>query len=148
MTSNFRTATTGAVGEANLFPPSLSVLPTPAATQQLPGVMQRVAAVPGLSRAEVRAADATAMAGTLQGLWAAMTNRPVEDLFDGEMHPDGTPRFNSQVAVWLIGQISEVYGRRLVNLSAVKDPETIRSLGGLSRLLVGAIRADAKRTAA
>jgi hypothetical protein len=89
------------------------------------------------------------MAATLQGLWGAMKNRPVEKLGDGEMHPDGTPRISSQVAVWLIGRITQAYGcPKLVNLSRVKDVEALRSLGGLAGLLVGVIDADTEGTMA
>jgi len=110
---------------------------------------QRVADVPGLSRSELRGADGPAMAATLQGLWGAMKNRPMEKLADGEMHPDGTPRISSQVAVWLIGRIAQAYGcPKLVNLSRVKDVEALRSLGGLAGLLVGVIDADTEGTMA
>jgi hypothetical protein len=138
---------------AGLFPPSVYVLPavpvSQAALRPQPRstLAQRVADVPGLSRADLRAADAPAIAATLQGLWAAMKNRPVEEIAHGEMHPDGTPRISSQVAVWLVGRISEAYGReKLVKLSGVKDPETLRSLGGLTRLLIGVIVSDTKGT--
>ncbi len=138
-------------GGGSFFPPSVSVLPAGPASrvaQQPPSnLTQRVADVRGLSRAELRAADGPAMAVTLQGLWGAMKNRPVEKLADGEVHPDGTPRIGSQVAVWLIGRISEAYGRpKLVNLSRVKDVEALRSLGGLAGLLVGVIEADTEGT--
>jgi hypothetical protein len=110
---------------------------------------QRVAALPGLSKAELRGADAETMAATLQGLWAAMKNRPVEELAAGEIHQDGTPRISSQVSVWLIGRISEAYGRRkLVHLSRVKDVEALRSLGGLTKLLMSVIDADTEGTSA
>lgn len=137
------------------FPPSVSVLPAvplprvaqPA--QPRSPLAQRVANVPGLSRAELRAADAPAMAATLLSLWGAMKNRPVENLADDGMHPDGTPRISSQVAVWLIGRISEAYGcPNIVNLSRVKDVDVLRSLGGLAGLLVGVIDADTKGTTA
>lgn len=108
---------------------------------------QRVAAVSGLSRSELRAADASAISATLLGLWAAMTNRPAHELAAGEIHQDGTVRISSQVAVWLIGRISEAYGRRkLVNLSRVKDVESLRSLGGLTGLLEAVINADTEGT--
>jgi hypothetical protein len=136
---------------AGLFPSSGYVLPAVMVSrvalrpQPRSTLAQRVADVPGLSRADLRAADAPAMAATLKGLWAAMKNRPVEELAHGEMHPDGTPRISSQVAVWLIGRISQAYGReKLVKLSGVKDLEALRSLGGLTRLLIGAIDTDAK----
>lgn len=134
----------------NFFPASVSAVPTiPAPTAAQPGLTlaQRVAAVPGLSRSELRAADATAMSTTLLALWAAMTNRPVHELAAGEMHPDGTVRISSQVAVWLIGRISEAYGRRkLVNLSRVKDVESLRSVGGLTGLLGAVLNADTEGT--
>lgn len=134
------------------FPASVSAVPTiPAPTtttaQPGPNLAQRVAAVPGLSRSELRAADATAMAATLLELWAAMTNRSAQELAAGDVHPDGTARISSQVAVWLIGRVSAAYGRRkLINLSRVKDLESLRSLGGLTGLLGSVINADTEGT--
>jgi hypothetical protein len=135
------------------FPPSLSVVPTvPAVTSALAAqaglnLAQRVSAVPGLSRSELRVADAAAISATLLSLWAAMKNRPVEELASGEMHQDGTLRLSSQVAVWLIGRVSEAYGRRtLVRLSGVKDVEVLRSLRGLAGLLGAVINADKEGT--
>lgn len=133
----------------SFFPPSVSAVPSVPAPPAQPGLTlaQRVAAVSGLSRSELRAADAPAVSATLLDLWAAMTNRPVHELAAGEMHKDGTVRISSQVAVWLIGRISEGYGRRkLVNLSRVKDVESLRSLGGLTGLLEAAITADTEGT--
>lgn len=87
------------------------------------------------------------MSATLLALWAAMTNRPAHELAAGEMHSDGTVRISSQVAVWMIGRISEAYGRRkLVNLARVKDLESLRSLGGLAGLLGAVISADKEGT--
>ncbi|MFL6108088.1 MAG: hypothetical protein ACJ72L_14090 [Marmoricola sp.] len=87
------------------------------------------------------------MSATLLELWAAMTNRPSHELAAGETHPDGTTRISSQVAVWLIGRVSQAYGRRkLVNLSRVKDLESLRSLGGLTGLLRSVISADSEGT--
>lgn len=136
----------------SFFPASVSAIPTvPAATTTATKptltLAQRVAAVPGLGRAELRAADANAMSATLLGLWAAMTNRPAHELAAGETHADGTTRISSQVAVWLIGRVSQAYGRRkLVNLSRVKDLESLRSLGGLTGLLQSVISADSEGT--
>lgn len=142
-------------GAKGFFPPPVSVLPAvPVARvdlrpSSLPTLDQRMAAVPGLSRAELQAADGAAMRATLQGLLAALKNRPAEEIADGEMHQDGTLRISSLEAVWLLGVISEAHeGRKLVNLSRVKDLEALRSLGGLTRLLIGVVGADAKRTAA
>lgn len=152
MTSDVDSSVT--TGGGRFFPPSVSVSPAVpvapvAPRQQQPTMAQRVAGVSGLSRAELRVADAAAMSATLQGLWDAMKNQPVEEPTGGEMHPDGTPRISSQVAVWMIGQISRAYGcQTLVRLSAVTDIEVLRSLGGLTRLLIGVIDADTKRTAA
>lgn len=144
-----------AQGGGNFFPPSMSTLATvPAAQVALSPkprstLAQRVAAVPGLSNAELRGADAVTMAATLQGLWAAMKNQLVEELAAGELHQDGTPRISSQVSVWLIGRISQAYGRRkLVQLSRVKDVEALRSLGGLTKLLMSVIDADTEGTSA
>ncbi|WP_459985019.1 hypothetical protein [Nocardioides sp. AN3] len=87
------------------------------------------------------------MSATLLNLWAAMKSQRAEELAAGELHPDGSVRVSSQVAVWLIGRISEAYGpRKLVNLARVKDIESLRSLGGLTRLLGAVIKADMKGT--
>lgn len=138
-----------ATPSGGFFPPSVSVVPTIPSANMAPAAQsgltlaQRVAAVSGLTRSDLQAADATSMSATLLGLWAAMTIRPVRELASGELHEDGTVRISSQVAVWLIGRVSEAYGRRkLVNLSRVKDAESLRSMGGLTRLLRSAINAD------
>lgn len=148
VTSNVAASAEGSGG--NFFPASVSAVPTiPPPTAAQPGLTlaQRVAAVPGLSRSELRAADTTVISATLLALWAAMTNRPVHELAAGEMHPDGTVRISSQVAVWLIGRVSEAYGRRkLVNLSRVKDLESLRSVGGLTGLLGAVLNADTEGT--
>ncbi|OUZ06758.1 hypothetical protein BHE97_18400 [Aeromicrobium sp. PE09-221] len=136
----------------SFFPASMSAvstIPAPTANTARPGLTlaQRVAAVPGLGRADLRTADAAAMSATLLELWAAMTNRPAQELAAGETHPDGTARISSQVAVWLIGRVSQAYGRRkLVNLSRVRDLESLRSLGGLTGLLRSVINADSEGT--
>lgn len=133
----------------SFFPSSVSVVPTVPAITALPAaasavtLAQRVAAVSGLTRAELRLAPAAAVSTTLLDLWAAMANRTAGELAAGEVHKDGTVRISSQVAVWLIGRVSEAYGRRkLVNLSRVKDVEKLRSLGGLTELLWKVINAD------
>lgn len=140
-------------GGGSFFPQSVSAvssIPAPDVAQPAQPnltLAQRVALVSGLSRSSLRAADANALSATLLSLWAAMTNRPVNELASGEMHQDGTVRISSQVAVWLIGRISEAYGRhKLVNLSRVKEIESLRSLGGLTGLLGAAISADAEGT--
>ncbi len=138
-------------GGGSFFPSSISAVHTipPPATSAHPvlTLAQRVAAVPGLGRSELRAADAAAMSATLLELWAAMANRPAQELAAGEIHSDGTTRISSQVAVWLIGRVSEAYGRRkLVNLARVKDLESLRSLGGLTGLLGSVISADSEGT--
>lgn len=87
------------------------------------------------------------MSATLLALWAAMKNRSVQELASGELHRDGTLRISSQIAVWLIGRISEAYGRqKLVKLSRVNDIEALRSLGGLTVLLGAVINADTEGT--
>ncbi len=148
MTSDVGVGATQSGG--SFFPPSVSVVATaPAVMSTQPGssLAQRVTAVPGLNRPELRVADADALAATLLGLWAAMRNQPVEELASGELHQDGTLRISSRVAVWLISRISEAYGRpKLVKLSRVKDIEALRSLGGLTGLLGAVIYADSKGT--
>lgn len=150
MTSDVGSSATTSGG--TFFPASVSAVPTvPAPTttaaQPVLTLAQRVDAVPGLGRAELRSADASAMSSTLLELWSAMTNRPAHELAAGDKHPDGTARISSQVAVWLIGRVSQAYGRRtLVNLSRVKNLESLRSLGGLTGLLRSVISADSEGT--
>ncbi len=62
----------------------------------------------------------------------------------GEMHENGTLRIASQVAVWMIGRVSEAYepGKKLVKLSQVREVDVLRSIGGVADLLIRSIRAD------
>lgn len=143
MTSDVGAAASG----GSFFPPAVVPalrIPRPTSAQEPRLTLaQRVAVIPGMSRDDLRIAGPATMAATLQSLWAAMANRPVQELVAGETHENGTPRIGSQVAVWLIGRISEAYGRRtLVKLSQVKSIEALRSIGGLTQLLTAAISAD------
>jgi hypothetical protein len=94
-----------------------------------------------LSRAALQLLDTAALQDTLQELYAQLRGpAPVS----GELHPNGTLRIPSLVAVWLMGRVSQAYkpGSKLVKLSRALDPEMLRSIGGVADLLIRAIRAD------
>ena len=80
----------------------------------------------------------------MQELCAQLGRRTPADIAMGELHQNGTPRIASQVAVWMIGRISQAYepGKKLVKLSRVRDVDVLRSIGGVADLLIRAIRAD------
>ena len=88
--------------------------------------------------------DAAAMQATLQELCAQLGGGTRAPAATGELHGNGTPRIPSLVAVWLIGRVSQAYepGTKLVKLSRVRDPDVLRSIGGVTDLLIRAIRAD------
>jgi hypothetical protein len=102
---------------------------------------QRTIAIPGLSRAALQLLDTAALQDTLQELYAQLRGPAPAG---GELHPNGTLRIPSLVAVWLMGRVSQAYkpGSKLVKLSRALDPEMLRSIGGVADLLIRAIRAD------
>ncbi len=75
---------------------------------------------------------------------AQLGRRTPADIATGDLHENGTLRIASQVAVWMIGRVSEAYapGKKLVKLSQVPDVDVLRSIGGVADLLIRAIRAD------
>ena len=50
---------------------------------------------------------------------------------------DGTPAISSMIAVWVLTQVGKAVGtnRSPVKLSKVENPEDLRSIGGVARLL-------------
>jgi hypothetical protein len=88
--------------------------------------------------------DRAALQQTLQELYAQLRRRSSAEVAAGELHENGTLRISSLVAVWLIGRVSEAYGsrRKLVKLSQVRDVDVLRSIGGVTDLLIRTIRKD------
>jgi hypothetical protein len=101
----------------------------------------RIAAV-GVDRAELVSGSPGRLEQVVLDLLGALRNAPTAELLMGERHGDGTLRIPSQVSVWVLGIVADAYGRKLVRLSQVQDPESLRSVGGLSRLLHAAIQRD------
>jgi len=129
-------------GEASPFFPSAA----PAATGVAPAVApvslaDRVAAV-GVNRARLLSRSAGQLEQMVVDLLGALRSAPAADLLMGERHGDGSLRIPSQVSVWVLGIVAGVYGQKLVRLSQVRDPESLRSVGGLSRLLHAAIQRE------
>lgn len=58
------------------------------------------------------------------------------DLTPGE---DGTPAIASLIAVWLLTEVGKALGtgKSPISLSKVENPEDLRSIGGVARLLHG-----------
>ncbi|MFC5679093.1 hypothetical protein [Aeromicrobium endophyticum] len=99
----------------------------------------RVAAVPGLDPAHLKAAGQPELQQVLESLLGALKNLSDADLQLGEKHGDGSLRITSHLAVWLIGKVTDAYGSKLVRLSKVTDRESLRSISGLANLLTNAI---------
>lgn len=99
----------------------------------------RVAAVPGLDPAYLKAAGQPEVRQILESLLGALKNLSDADLQLGEKHGDGSLRITSHLAVWLIGKVTDAYGNKLVRLSKVQDRESLRSISGLADLLTKAI---------
>lgn len=99
----------------------------------------RVAAVPRLDSAHLKAAGQPEVQQILESLLGALKNLSDADLQLGEKHGDGSLRITSHLAVWLIGKVTDAYGSKLVRLSKVPDRESLRSIAGLAGLLTDAI---------
>lgn len=141
----------GTTGQGSPFFPSAAPTPAPApgpapgpatvpATAKPPTSLQaRVAAVPGLDPAHLKAADQPEVQQVLESLLGALKNVSEAELQLGEKHGDGSLRITSHLAVWLIGKVTDAYGSKLVRLSKVPDRESLRSISGLADLLTTAI---------
>lgn len=129
---------------STFFPVAGPTVPTTPTTPPTVDLAQRVNAIPGLTRASLQKLDRPALQETLQELFAQLGGRTPAEVAAGELHENGTLRIASLVAVWLIGQVSQAYapGRKLVKLSHVRDAEVLRSIGGVTDLLIRSIRAD------
>ena len=86
----------------------------------------RVAAVPGLDPAHLKAAGHPEVQQVLESLLGALKNVSDAELQLGERHGDGSLRVASHLAVWLIGKVTDAYGKKLVRLSKVPDRESLR----------------------
>lgn len=106
-----------------------------------PRLADRVAAV-GVDRAGLLSASPADLEQLVVDLLGALKKTPAAELLMGERHGDGSLRLPSQVSVWVLGILADAYGRKLVRLSQVQDAESLRSVGGLSRLLHGALQRD------
>lgn len=128
-------------GASPFFP---STAPTATGAAPAVGPMPlagRVAAV-GVDGARLLSGSAAQLEQMVVDLLGALQNAPAAELLMGERHGDGSLRIPSQVSVWVLGIVADAYGRKLVRLSQVRDPESLRSVGGLSRLLHAAIRRE------
>jgi hypothetical protein len=125
------------------FPASTPAFPlpvtAPATRAPTASLTERVKEVTSLDRTELEMATRSEMEQTLQGLLGALKNKSKAELEDGERHRDGSLSITSHVAVWLIGRITDAYGRKLVRLSKIPNRDNLRSIRGLAELLVRAI---------
>lgn len=128
---------------STFFPSADPIAPIERSTP-VGSLAERISAVPGLTPQELQSLDAAALQATLQELCAQLGGPTRAAVVTGELHGNGTPRIPSLVAVWLIGRVSQAYrpGTKLVRLSRVRDPDVLRSVGGVADLLIRAIRAD------
>jgi hypothetical protein len=72
---------------------------------------------------------------------ACLRRRPAQEIAQGPAHTDGTLAIKSIIAVWVVSTVGAAFGRRLVRLSDVKDRDSLRSVGGVSRLIGESIAA-------
>jgi hypothetical protein len=103
---------------------------------------ERVQAVIGLDRDYLAAATPDQLAQVLEELLGALKNAPQDQLQLGERYEDGSLRITSHLAVWLVARISDAYGCKLVSLSKIHDPKSLRSISGLAKLLAKSIKND------
>jgi len=131
----------GATGQGSPFFPPAAPAPTqgPTTPPATTSLKARVAAVPGLDPANLKAAGQPQVRQALESLLGALRNVPEAELQLGEKHGDGSLRITSHLAVWLIGKVTDAYGSKLVRLSKVPDRESLRSISGLADLLTNAI---------
>lgn len=129
---------------STFFPAGGPTVPTSPTAPPAGNLAQRLTAITGLTRASLQKLDHPALQQTLLELCAQLGGRTTADVAAGELHENGTPRIPSLVAVWLIGRVSQAYapGRKLVKLSQVRDAEVLRSIGGVTDLLIRSIRTD------
>ena len=72
-------------------------------------------------------------------LLARLERRTFEEVATRQAHTDGTVAIDSMTAVWVIATVGKALGRRpLMRLSDV-DSESLRSVGGVARLIRCAI---------
>ncbi|UXA15853.1 hypothetical protein KXD97_32445 (plasmid) [Mycobacterium sp. SMC-8] len=128
---------------STFFPPAGPTTPTGWSTP-VRSLAERISALPGLTRQALERPDVAGLQATLQEMCAQLGGSAGGPAATGELHGNGTARITSLVAVWLIGRVSQAYlpGSKLVKLSRVRDPDVLRSIGGVADLLVRAIRAD------
>jgi hypothetical protein len=134
--------TAGGGGTATPFFPSPAATPAGVQSSVVPmPLAERVEAV-GVDRARLLSASESQLEQIVVDLLGALRISPAVELLMGERHGDGSLRLPSQVSVWVLGIVTDAYGRKLVRLSQVRDPESLRSVGGLSRLLHAVIQRD------
>lgn len=119
--------------------PAPGLATAPASAQPPTSLKARVATVPGLDPAHLKAAGQPEVQQVLESLLGALKNLSDAELHLGERHGDGSLRITSHLAVWLIGKVTDAYGDKLVRLSKVSDRESLRSISGLADLLTTAI---------
>ncbi|MHA6620308.1 hypothetical protein [Pseudonocardia sp. DLS-67] len=117
--------TTTTLGRQELSPPdddqgAGGLHPGPASIQLDP------ATVCAMSEAEIRE--------QVLEMLACLKQRPMAEVAAGDAHTDGTLAIGSMIAVWVLSTVGKAFGRRLVRLSDV-DRESLRSVGGVSRLI-------------
>lgn len=65
---------------------------------------------------------------------ACLKRQSAAEVASGVAHTDGTLAIGSMVAVWVLVTVGKAFGRRLVRLSDV-DPDALRSVGGVAKLI-------------
>lgn len=100
----------------------------------------RLKAISGLELVTLMQAAPTQLESVLEELLGALKNKPQSEILSGERHGDGGLGISSQIAVWMVGQVTAVYGSKLLNLSKLAEPAKLRSTKGLAELLSTSIQ--------
>jgi hypothetical protein len=100
----------------------------------------RLKEVSGLELTNLMLAAPADLETVLEELLAALKNKPQSEILAGERHGDGGLGISSQVAVWMVGQVSATYGSKLLKLSKLAEPAKLRSTKGLAELLTASIQ--------
>jgi hypothetical protein len=87
-----------------------------------------------LDASRIRAMSEAELRAEILRMLACLRRRPLGEVASGPAYTDGTLAIKSMTAVWILSTVGKALGRRLVRLSDV-DRESLRSVGGVSRLI-------------
>jgi hypothetical protein len=112
--------------------------PSPGAAQPVPDVVDPQPSTIDLDPVALQAMSREELGQEILEMLACLRRRPLQEVAAGVPYADGTLALDSMTAVWVISTVGKAFNRRLVRLSEV-DIESLRSVGGVTRLIQQAI---------